>query len=338
LPRKSIETHDEVEEAMTMPNEPLSAGNAPTPPLDLPFGDMLGVWGDSQALSAMMLPAPLEYTVCYGQGTAQGPAAILVASRQMELYDEVLDWVPMQAGIGTQPVPSYAGLEQTEALAQIEAAVAGALAHGHLPVTLGGEHSLTPACLRAVQAAAEFAPLGLISFDAHADMRASYEGTPLSHACAMRRALEIPGLRALELGIRSISPEEVHDLRTLRPALEIVWAHEMSQMLLNQISLNQAPFSDLLGRLPERVYVTVDLDVFDPAVMPAVGTPEPGGIGWYDFLRMFQLIAEQKQIVGLDVVELAPLPGLSHPDFFAAKLVYRMLSYTLHARQRRQKP
>jgi agmatinase len=291
--------------------------------MSLQFGDPSGTWGDFQTAAAVILPAPLEYTVCYGQGTAQGPAAILAASTQMELYDEVLDWVPMSVGVATQPVPSYAGLSHEEALGQVQAAVAAALARGQLPVTLGGEHSLTPACLRAVQAAAAFAPLGLVCFDAHADMRASYEGTPFSHACAMRRALEIPGVSALEVGIRSISPEEVNDIRHLRPPLEIVWGHQVGER----------PLTDLLERLPERVYVTVDLDAFDPACMPAVGTPEPGGIGWYDFLRLFQAIAERKEVVGLDVVELAPLAGISHPDFFAAKLVYKMLSYTFFARR-----
>ncbi len=290
------------------------------------FGDPPGTWGDLQTAAAAILPAPLEYTVCYGQGTAEGPAAVLAASTQMELYDEVLDWVPMSVGIATQPVPSYAGLSQEEALEQIQAAVAETLARGQLPVTLGGEHSLTPACLRAVQAAANFAPLGVISFDAHADMRASYEGTPLSHACAMRRALEIPGVSALEVGIRSISPEEVQDIRQLQPALEIVWGHQVGEM----------PLNSLLERLPERIYVTVDLDVFDPAYMPAVGTPEPGGIGWYEFLRLFQTIAERKQIVGLDMVELAPLAGMSHPDFFAAKLVYKMLSHTFFTRRQQK--
>jgi agmatinase len=233
----------------------------------------------------------------------------------MELYDEVLDWIPMSAGIATQPALAFEGLSQEAALQATEQAVADVLARGQLPVALGGEHSLTPACLRAVQRAGDFAPLGLISFDAHADMRASYEGTPLSHACAMRRALEIPGISALELGIRSISPEEVADIRETHPTLEIVWAYQFAEMRLGA----------LLEQLPPRVYVTVDLDVFDPSCMPAVGTPEPGGIGWYEFLRVFQLTAQQKEIVGLDVVELAPIAGLNHPDFFAAKLVYKML-------------
>lgn len=290
------------------------------------FGDPPEPWGNPETAAAVIIPAPLEYTVCYGEGTHLGPAAIIAASTQMELYDEVLDWTPMSAGIATHPALAYEGLSQEAALQATEQAAAAVLARGQLPVTLGGEHSLTPACLRAVQQVGGFAPLGLISFDAHADMRASYEGTLLSHACAMRRSLEIPGISALELGIRSISPEEVADIHDLRPPLEIVWAHRYAEV----------PLDALLNRLPSRVYVTVDLDVFDPSCMPAVGTPEPGGIGWYDFLRAFQRIAEQKQIVGLDVVELAPIAGLSHPDFFAAKLVYKMLGYTfLQQRQAR---
>ena len=285
------------------------------------FGDPPEPWGDLETAAAVIISAPLEYTVCYGEGTGKGPAAIIAASTQMELYDEVFDWIPMSAGIATAPALVYDGLSQEAALQATEQAVAAVLARGQLPVTLGGEHSLTPACIRAVQQQGNFAPLGLISFDAHADMRASYEGTPLSHASAMRRSLEIPGVSALELGIRSISPEEVTDIRATNPALEIVWAHQYAEMRL----------SELLDRLPARVYVTVDLDVFDPSCMPAVGTPEPGGIGWYDFLRAFQLIAEKKQIVGLDVVELAPIAMLNHPDFFAAKLVYKMLGHVFSA-------
>ncbi|HLZ60271.1 MAG TPA: agmatinase [Ktedonosporobacter sp.] len=281
------------------------------------FGDPPEPWRNLETAAAVIIPAPLEYTVCYGKGTNQGPAAIIAASTQMDLYDESLGWTPMSVGIATWPMISYVGLSHEAALQLTEQVVAAVLALSKLPVTLGGEHSLTPACLRAVQQKADFAPLGLISFDAHADMRASYEGTPLSHACAMRRSLDIPGIRALELGIRSISPEEVADIRALHPLLEIVWAHQLGEMQLDV----------LLDHLPQRVYVTVDLDAFDPAYMPAVGTPEPGGMGWYAFLHAFQRIAERKQIVGLDVVELAPIAGLSHPDFFAAKLTYRMMGH-----------
>ncbi len=287
------------------------------------FGDPPEGWGNLETAAAVIIPAPLEYTVCYGQGTRRGPEAIIAASTQMELYDEILGWTPMSAGIATWPALSYEGLSQEAALQRTEQAVSEVFERGQLPVTLGGEHSLTPACLRAIQQARGGAALGLISFDAHADMRASYEDTPLSHACAMRRSLEIPGIRALEIGIRSISPEEIADIRRERPPLEIIWAHQ----------IREAQLDTLLKQLPEPVYVTVDLDVFDPAYMPAVGTPEPGGLGWYEFLRSFQAITEQKHIIGIDVVELAPIAGLHHPDFFAAKLVYKMLGLIFSARR-----
>src|SRR5215813_11859706 len=171
------------------------------------FGDPPAPWGNLETAAAVILQSPLEYTVCYGQGTSQGPAAIIAASTQMDLYDEMLDWTPMSVGIATSSALAFEGLSQEAALQATEQAVAGVLALEKLPVTLGGEHSLTPACLRAVQQHRSFEPIGLISFDAHADMRDSYLGTPLSHACAMRRCLDIPGVSALELGIRSISDE-----------------------------------------------------------------------------------------------------------------------------------
>ncbi len=287
---------------------------------DIPqqFGDPQPPLEHPESAAAVIIPAPLEYTVCYGQGTRQGPAAIIAASTQMDLYDEVLDWTPMDVGIATQPALDYAGLSHEDALRVTEQAVAAVAARGQLPLTLGGEHSLTPACVRAVQQVADYAPLGLISFDAHADMRGTYLGSAISHACAMHCALETPGVSALELGIRSISAEEMAEIRETHPPLEIVWAHRYAAMDL----------AALLDKLPPRVYVTVDLDAFDPSCMPAVGTPEPGGISWYDFLRAFQLITEKKQIVGLDVVELAPIAGLHFADYFAARLVYKMIGYT----------
>src|ERR1051326_6292428 len=154
------------------------------------FGDPPEPRGNLETAAAVIIQSPLEYTVCYGGGTSQGPEAIIAASTQMDLYDEVLDWTPMSAGIATLPAPAFEGLSQEEALQATEQAVAEVLTLGKLPVTLGGEHSLTPACLRAVQQHRRFEPIGLISFDAHADMRDSYLGTPLSHACAMRRSLE----------------------------------------------------------------------------------------------------------------------------------------------------
>ncbi|MBA3825672.1 MAG: agmatinase [Ktedonobacterales bacterium] len=266
---------------------------------------------------AVIIPAPLEYTVSYGTGTAQGPAAILAASTQMELYDEELGSVPATHGIGTLAPLDFTDLTIVDALAQIEAAVAAVLDHNQLPLTLGGEHSLTPACVRAVQAAADYAPLGVVQFDAHGDLRSEYEGSPYSHASAMRRTLEIPHVELLEVGIRSISEGEIADLASGAVRARILYAH--------QLATGGADFAAALAALPERVYITIDVDGFDPASMPATGTPEPGGLGWYSVVGMLRLICATKTVVGVDVVELAPIPGLHAPDFLVAKLIYRLL-------------
>jgi agmatinase len=156
-----------------------------------------------------------------------------------------------------------------------------------------------------------------VQFDAHADLRDEYEGSPFSHACAMRRVLDIPQVELLEVGIRSISEGEIADLKAGKIAANILWAH--------QLATGKADFAAALATLPERVYITIDVDGFDPGIMPATGTPEPGGMGWYGVLGMLRLIAATKQVVGCDIVELAPISGLHAPDFLAAKLVYRLL-------------
>jgi agmatinase len=281
------------------------------------FGDVGTEAGALASARAVVVPVPLEYTVCYGKGTAAGPQAILAASHQMELYDEESDSIPASNGIATLAPLDFADLSHAEALERVHDAIAAVIAHGQLPVALGGEHSLTPPCVRAVQESANHAPLGVIQFDAHSDLRSEYEGTPLSHASAMRRTLEIPGVALLAVGIRSMSVEEREALRDGQAQARILWAHELAA--------GRADFAGALASLPERVYITIDLDCFDPGIMPAVGTPEPGGLGWYGVLGMLRAIAETKRIVGCDIVELAPITGLHAPDFLAAKLTYRLL-------------
>lgn len=289
------------------------------------FGDVGSDLGELARARAVIIPAPLEYTVCYGEGTSQGPAAIIAASSQMELFDEELQEVPAERGIATLAPLDFTDLSHAEALNRIELAVAAVLDHGQLPVTLGGEHSITPACVRAVQHAANSAPLGVVQFDAHADLRMEYEDTPLSHASAMRRVIEIPNVSLLEVGIRSISPGEISDLKAGHAQATILWAHDLAA--------GKTDFPGALAKLPERVYITIDVDCFDPGIMPSTGTPEPGGLGWYGVLGMIRAIAATKHVVGFDVVELAPVPGVHAPDFLAAKLVYRVLGAIFHHQQ-----
>jgi agmatinase len=289
------------------------------------FGDVGPEWGDLARARAVIVPAPLEYTVSYGKGTAQGPAAILAASTQVEVYDEEIGAIPAEQGIGTLAPLSFVELSHAEALGVIHQAITEVLTHGQLPVTLGGEHSLTAPCVRAIQEAADGAALGIVQLDAHADLRPEYEDSPLSHACAMRRVLDITGTELVGIGIRSISPQEIADLHNGDVHATILWAHDLAA--------GRADISGALGALPERVYLTIDLDCFDPGIMPAVGTPEPGGLGWYSVLGIIRAIAATKQIVGADIVELAPVPGMIASDFLAAKLVYRLLGAIWQHRQ-----
>ncbi len=298
------------------------------------FGDLDAKWGDLTRARAVIIPAPLEYTVCYGEGTGKGPAAIIAASSQMDLYDEELEAIPAEAGIGTLAELAFADLSHAEALGRIHDAVATVIAHHQLPVTLGGEHSLTAPCVRAIQSAANSAPLGVVQFDAHADLRQEYEDTPISHACAMRRTLEVPGVSLLGVGIRSISPEEMRDRRAGQVTSTIIWAHQFAESYGTASVSGAAAFSAALARLPDRIYITIDLDGLDPGIMPAVGTPEPGGLNWYQLLGMVRQICATKQVVGCDIVELAPIPHLAAPDFLAAKLVYRILGSIFHEERR----
>lgn len=262
-----------------------------------------------------IIPAPLEYSVCYMEGTRMGPQAILNASSQMELYDEELDCCPIEAGVYTYPVLDYRGMSHEQALQATGDAVQQALAQGQIPLTLGGEHSLSAPVIAAVHK--QYPDLTVVHIDAHGDLRDEYEGTPLSHASIERRVVDM-GIPLLEIGIRSFSPEEANFMKT-KPDVAVVWAYQMAK------GLARIPWE----RLGKHTYVTIDLDAIDPSEMPAVGTPEPGGLSWYQVLDLFQEICRRTTIVGMDVVELCPMEGQTRADFLAAKLVYKMIGYRL---------
>lgn len=260
-----------------------------------------------------IIPAPLEYSVCYIKGTEHGPQAILDASSQMELYDEELDCCPIEIGVYTRPALNYRGLNHADALHITGQAVREVLERGQLPFTLGGEHSLSAPPIAAVR---EFFPdLTVVHIDAHGDLRDEYEGTPLSHASIERRIVDM-GIPLTEIGIRSFSPEEAKFMQT-QPNVSIVWGYQMAK--------GSAPIP--WERLSKHTYVTIDLDALDPSEMPAVGTPEPGGLHWYQLLDLFRELCRRTTIVGMDVVELCPMEGQTRADFLAAKLVYKMIGY-----------
>ena len=264
----------------------------------------------------VVLPVPLERTTTYAKGTAKGPCAIIEASRNMETFDEELQVETYQKlGIATlEEMDTEEGsLEQV--LANISTAVLNLLKDGKFPLVLGGEHSLTPPCVSA--AARKYKDLSVLQIDAHADLRETYQGNPNSHACALRRSLEI--CPAVQVGIRSLSSEEAAAIPKL--ATKIFWAHD----IVTRPTLEWA--EEVARALSPNVYLTIDLDGLDPSILPATGTPEPGGLTWEQVTGLLRVVARRRTIVGMDVVELRPTPGLHAADFLAAKLIYRTLGY-----------
>jgi agmatinase len=277
------------------------------------FGAPDAPYCDPTTARVTIIPAPLEYSVCYMKGTAQGPEAILDASSQMELYDEELDCCPIEIGVYTRPALDYTGMDHATALKATGNAVREVLERSQLPFTIGGEHSLSAPPIAAVRD--YFPDLTVIHIDAHGDLRDEYEGTPLSHASIERRVVGM-GIPLTEIGIRSFSPEEAAFMQT-KPNVSIVWGYQLAK------GTATIPWK----RLTAHTYVTIDLDALDPSEMPAVGTPEPGGLHWYQLLDLFRDICHRTTIVGMDVVELCPMPGQTRADFLAAKLIYKMIGY-----------
>ncbi len=265
---------------------------------------------------AVVFPVPLERTTSYEHGTKHGPAAIIAASRNMETWDDELACESVRDfGIATLPPIETDEGSLEKVLAEIHTAGLQLFADGKFPVVLGGEHSLTPPLVAA--AAKHFSNLSVLQIDAHADLRDSYQGNPSSHACAMRRVLDI--CPAVQVGIRSLSSEEAQAAPSL--PTKIYWARQIAR----------APFEYWVPRvvddLTEHVYLTIDLDGFDPSFLPATGTPEPGGLDWYQVTSLIRSVVGQRRIVGMDVVELLPQRGDHASDFLAAKLIYRILGY-----------
>lgn len=264
---------------------------------------------DPASAAAVVLPVPYDATASWIGGAAGGPRAILEASRQVELWDVETASEPWRRGIAALEPLEVDG--PPEALAdRVAARLRPIFGEGRLPVVLGGEHSVT---IGAVRAAAErFPRLSVLQIDAHADTRESYDGTTHSHACVMARVRELCPI--VQVGIRSVDPAEMERLDPER----VFWAHEITRDAAGSW-IGRAV--ELLG--PD-VYVTIDLDGFDPSFVPATGTPEPGGLDWYQVNGLLAAVARRRRVIGFDVVEL--LPGHPPSAFLAAKLVYRFLA------------
>ncbi len=260
-----------------------------------------------------LLPVPYDLTTSYQAGARRGPEAILEASLHIELYDEELEREPYLVGIHTLPALEPLASGPEEMSVRIEHATKEILKGGRFPILLGGDHSITLGAVRALTAVHK--ELSVLQLDAHADLRDSFQGTKYSHACVGRRISEIAQL--FQVGIRSLCREEAEFLRS------------SNIMSLSAREWQRDPKASrrALDTLKDPVYITLDVDVFDPAIMPATGTPEPGGLDWQTVTALLRRVFEKHRVVGCDVVELAPIGGLVAPAFLAAKLVYKMIGY-----------
>jgi len=277
---------------------------------------------DPGAARAVVIPFGLEASVSYGGGTAQGPSAILRASQQLELYDEELGCEPYRAwGVAALQEPIIEPSVEA-ALAQLTDLVEGVIAQDKFPLVLGGEHSLTPGAIRPI--VTRHPDLVVLQLDAHTDLRDGYLGEPYSHAAALRRVLDLPGTSLVSVGIRSASLEEVEFYAANRDRIQVHWAKDQARWDMAEI------VAPLEGR---PVYITFDIDALDSAIMPATGTPTPGGLGYWQALGLLRrACAAAGRVVGADLVEFSPIAGLHACDYTAAAVAYKLLAYALSGR------
>jgi agmatinase len=279
----------------------------------LAFGGTLPNAASFEDAKAVILPVPLESTTSYVPGTRNGPREILVASSHLELWDEETNSDIHPIGIYTLPEMELPFDDLADIMGEIRRVTAAILAHDKFPIVLGGEHSITSPIVAAV--ADKHPGVTVLQVDAHADLRDTYMGTRFNHACAMRRVTEYA--RCTQVGIRSMSTEEAKAAPTLPTTI------------FYDVNMRQDPnwIAKVVASLGETVYITIDVDGMDPAIMPATGTPEPGGLGWYELLALLRAVITARNVVGCDIVELSPLPGIAAPNFLCAKLLYKILTY-----------
>lgn len=276
------------------------------------YGGLPDPYGTEGSAQIVLLPVPFDKTTTYQKGSDKGPAALIEASRNMELYDiETGSEVYLKGIYTAKPVVADTSEEMLEVA---YSRVKGFLQKNKFVVALGGEHAISYAPIRA--AAEHFGRLTVIQFDAHLDLQPAYEGNPWSHASVMARVRELPQVeKIVAIGIRSMAKDEL-------PFVDVAltfFAHEMEE--------RAQKMQHVLDGIEGPVYVTFDLDAFDSSLMPSTGTPEPGGLMWNQACKILRRIFERKNVVGFDIVELLPRPSDPAPDYLAAKLVYKMLSY-----------
>lgn len=265
---------------------------------------------DPQQARFHVLPIPFEHSTSYGGGTAHGPSAILQASLQLEVWDG--HGRPADQGIYTHPAVDCTGTPEA-VMANIAQATGQILNCGGIPVSIGGEHTVTWGVIQGLLQAG-ISDFGVVQIDAHADLRDRYEGNPLSHASVMRRVVEA-GIPLFQLGVRALCEEEI----AVRKAEGVAFL-DAEQLIPHRITDLTLP-----DNFPSKVYFTLDIDGMDPSVFPATGTPVPGGLDWYQTLSLFESVARQRQMIGFDLVEFAPIEGFHAYDFAAAQLLYKLM-------------
>lgn len=272
-------------------------------------GKAFGIQAEFERAELVVLPVPYDATATYLKGTRLGPAAIIDASSQLEEYD-------IELGMNTcEKVPVHTldelkveGKKPEEMVKLVSEAVKSIVKHGKKPVVLGGEHSLTAGAVEGL------GNVSVLQIDAHTDLRDSYQGSKYSHGCPMRRVREISD-NVVQVGIRSMCDEEADYIKKEKIGESIFYARDFDKDKIKEI----------VSQLNKDVYVTVDVDGFDPSVMPGTGTPEPGGLSWYDVISLMEAVGKEKNVIGFDIVEVIPVPPLHITEFTAAKLAYKMM-------------
>ncbi len=288
------------------------------------LGDIEREFSDFEKSRVLILPVPYEATTTYGKGTKEGPRTIIAASQNMELYDEETDAEPYKIGIHTLKEFKEGFDSPQKMIKALAGKVQGFFSLGKLVIALGGEHTITLGMVEGLRRIEK--DFSILILDAHADLRNSYEKTKYSHACVARRLREEN--RIVQVGIRSLSPEEADYIK--EKDLRLFYAQD--------IVGKEGWMKETISCLLDKVYLSIDLDFFDPSIMPAVGTPEPGGLGWYETLKFLRSLTKERRILGIDIVELCPLliqhPGSRIPipldissSFTAAKLIYKLIAY-----------
>ena len=283
----------------------------------------LGIDNKSNKENVVVIPFGIEKTVSYGGGTSNGPKEIIKASHQVELFDEDLNKEPYK-NIGIKTLKSFPiKKNMIDALKQIENINKIVLNKKKFPLVLGGEHSLTPGAIRPF--IKKFGKICLLHFDAHADLRNSYNGNKFSHASAIRRCLDNHDVSVVSFGIRNISSNEIAFLNKNRKRINIFWAKDKSKWNINK-------FKKIIKN--KKIYLSFDVDGLDSSLMPATGTPEPGGLFWDETIKIIKIAAQSAEIVGADINELSPIKGFDSYNFLTAKLAYKIIAYSFEFKKK----